>query len=107
MDVRIILPLHSTSRGSPTLTDKSFMILLSLHHEIVDERRNCPGLKIKSRRLLKLKGHRSFRSVGSNFRSLDVYTIPEFLQRPRSGLRLVSVLLPLSEQRELVRGPIG
>src|SRR5882724_2895800 len=33
--------------------------------------------------------------------------IPEFLQRPRSGLRLVSVLLPLSEQRELVRGPIG
>jgi hypothetical protein len=33
--------------------------------------------------------------------------ILEFLQQPRSGLRLVSVLRPLGEQREVVGGPIG
>ena len=33
--------------------------------------------------------------------------IPGFLQQPRSGLRLVSVLLPLGEQREMIRCPIG
>jgi len=79
------------------------MILLSLHHEIVDERRNCPGLKIKSRRLLKLKGHGSFRSVGSNLRSLDVYA--DTGVSSAATIRLTAGIRPSATERTRRAGP--
>src|SRR6266700_8003464 len=65
-----------------------------------------PWLEIKSRRFLKVKGDSAFRNFNSIQQPGCICRYGNFFSS-HNGLRLVSVLLPLSEQRELVLCPIG
>src|SRR5262249_39403550 len=62
-------------------------------------------LEIKSRRFLKVEGHSAFCNFNSTQQPRCVWRYRNFFSS-HNDLRLVSVLLPLGEQRELVLCPI-